>query len=61
MSMSASVALRVLSLPLTMSEMRIPALELPVDVALVADIGGGVLPSFLSGIVVGGLSVESLV
>lgn len=59
--MSASVVLLELSLPLTMSEMRIPARELPVDVALVADMGGGVLPSLRRGMVVGGLRVESLV
>lgn len=64
--MSASAALLPPeSPPLTMSEMRIPGLELPVDEvppgAEAGGGGGGVLPSFLMGKFAGGLSVDSLV
>lgn len=64
--MSASAALLPPeSPPLTMSEMRIPALELPVagvpPAAEVGGGGGGVLPSFLKGKFAGGLRVVSLV
>lgn len=66
LSMSASAALLPPeSPPLTMSEMRIPALELPVvEVTGAAEVGGGgggVLPSFLKGKFAGGLRVVSLV
>lgn len=63
--MSASAALLPPeSPPLTMSEIRIAALELPVagvpPAAEVGGGGGGVLPSFLRGKLAGGLSVVSL-